>query len=55
MVTALKEVSLIEWQRRYQNEEDCRKRLFELRWPQGFVCPRCQGKDYHNLPKRQLF
>jgi transposase-like protein len=49
------EISLIEFQQRFQSEEDCEKRLFELRWPDGFVCPRCGGKDYYNLPKRHLF
>ena len=55
MVKKYQEISLIEFQRRFQSEEDCRKRLYELRWPQGFICPCCGGQDYYNLPKRQLF
>ena len=55
MVKKYQEISLIEFQRRFQSEEDCRKRLFELRWPQGFICPCCGGQDYYNLPKRRLF
>ena len=50
-----KEISFFEFQQRFQTEENCRRRLFELRWPDGFVCPRCGGKDYYNLPKRRLF
>ena len=23
------------------NEEACRSYLFEMRWPDGFVCPKC--------------
>jgi len=55
MVKKYQEISLIEFQRRFQSEEDCRKRLFELRWPQGFICPCCGGQDYYNLPKRRLY
>ncbi|SDO10016.1 Transposase zinc-ribbon domain-containing protein [Paenibacillus sp. yr247] len=29
---------------RFQTEEDCEKFLMELRWSNGFCCPRC---DYH--------
>ena len=27
------ELSLPDFQKKYQTEEDCEKRLFELRWP----------------------
>ena len=33
--------SLIEFQRRFSDEEACAKYLFAARWPQGFVCPGC--------------
>jgi len=49
------EISFFEFQQRFQTEEDCRKGLFEIRWPEGFVCPRCGEKEYYDLPKRQLF
>jgi len=26
---------------RYSTEEQCRKYLFQIRWPEGFVCPKC--------------
>jgi transposase-like protein len=29
---------------RFSSEEECRDYLFALRWPEGFVCPRCQGR-----------
>jgi transposase-like protein len=33
----------LELERRFATDEACREYLFQLRWPTGFVCPRCQG------------
>jgi len=33
--------SLIEFETRFNSEEFCRDYLFQLRWPNGFKCPRC--------------
>ncbi|MBW2148690.1 MAG: transposase [Deltaproteobacteria bacterium] len=44
----------MEFQKKYQTEQDCEKRLFELRWPQGFVCPSCGHHDYYFGSKRKL-
>jgi len=35
--------TLLELEARFRDEESCRAYLFALRWPEGFVCPRCQG------------
>lgn len=35
--------TILELERRFSTEEACRAYLFQLRWPEGFVCPRCQG------------
>jgi transposase-like protein/ribosomal protein L37AE/L43A len=32
---------LLELEARFSTEEACRKYLFQLRWPEGFECPRC--------------
>lgn len=37
--------SLLELERRFSTEGDCREYMFRLRWPEGFVCPRCQGRE----------
>ena len=34
--------TLAEFERRFATEEACREYLAALRWPQGFVCPRCR-------------
>jgi transposase-like protein/ribosomal protein L37AE/L43A len=36
--------TLMELERRFSDEARCRAYLFALRWPHGFVCPRC-GSD----------
>src|SRR3989304_6070730 len=36
--------TMMELERRFSTEEDCRQYLFALRWPEGFVCPRCGGR-----------
>jgi transposase-like protein len=35
--------TILELERRFATDEACREYLFQLRWPNGFVCPRCQG------------
>ena len=32
-----------ELETRFGTEQACRDYLFALRWPEGFVCPRCGG------------
>ena len=49
------ETNLLEFQKKYQTEQDCEKRLFELRWPQGFVCPSCGHHEYYFVSKRKLY
>lgn len=33
--------SLIEFQSKYGTEESCEHALFQLKWPDGFKCPKC--------------
>lgn len=33
----------MEFDELFGTEEACRDYLFDVRWPRGFVCPRCQG------------
>jgi transposase-like protein len=37
--------TLMEFEKRFSSEEDCLKYLFQLRWPDGFRCPRCQHQE----------
>jgi len=33
--------TMIEFEQRFITEEACREYLYEIRWPDGFICPRC--------------
>lgn len=35
----------LELEKRFATDEACREYLFALRWADGFVCPRCQGRQ----------
>lgn len=37
--------TLLELEKRYSSEEACVEYLARLRWPSGWVCPRCAGND----------
>ena len=37
--------TLQELEQRFSTSDACRKYLYLLRWPDGFVCPRCGGRD----------
>ena len=37
--------TLQELERRFSNEGACRQYLFALRWPEGFLCPRCAARN----------
>jgi transposase-like protein len=36
--------TLLEFEERFVTDQACRDYLFQLRWPGGFVCPRCGGQ-----------
>jgi transposase-like protein len=38
--------TLEEFEKEFSTEEDCRDYLFSLRWPDGFVCPKCGNNKY---------
>jgi transposase-like protein len=45
-------VSLIE---RFHDEDDCRRYMEGLRWPNGIACPRCGGETISRIKKRGQF
>ena len=46
--------TIFEFEQWFPDEEACVKFLIASRWPDGFMCPRCAGKEYFWLPKRTL-
>ncbi len=47
-------ISLIQFQKKFRTEKDCQRRFFQMRWPHGFICPRCGHDQYYDLQKRGL-
>lgn len=46
--------TLQEFQARFPDEAACWEALRQARWPQGFVCPRCQGRRSAWIATRRL-
>ena len=38
--------TILEFEKRFATEAACREYLFGLRWPEGFICPACGGREY---------
>jgi hypothetical protein len=47
--------SLREFGRRFRNETDCEEFLFQVRYPDGFACPRCGSSRGWPLDGKRLF
>ena len=41
--------TVLEFEKRFATDEDCREYLYSLRWPEGFSCPRCAGSQYWQM------
>jgi transposase-like protein len=50
-----KSPSILEFQPRFATEKDCARFLFEKRWPNGWVCPRCGATKCYPIRGRKLF
>ena len=37
--------TILELERRFATDESCREYLKQLRWPRGYICPRCRGEN----------
>ena len=48
-------MTLLEFQEKFSTEEACLEHLRKMKWPEGFVCPRCGHDRCFDLPKRKLF
>ena len=46
--------TILEFEQCFPTEEACRRYLFQLRWPEGFCCPRC-GHRQAWATKRRLY
>lgn len=48
-------LSAAKFQRLYGTEDLCHAALVRMRWPDGFVCPKCNGRAHAYLKPRRLF
>lgn len=50
-----KGLSLADFNRLYGTEALCHAALVEMRWPDGFVCPKCRGSKHSYCQPKRLF
>jgi hypothetical protein len=50
-----KSLSEVEFERLYGTEELCRAALEKWRWPNGFICPACDGRQHYFIKTRGLY
>lgn len=41
--------TMTEFEQRFQKDEACREYLYQMRWPDGFICPRCSHQKYWKM------
>ena len=54
MARAIK-VSFKEFRQYYSTEDACRAELFHLRFPKGFVCPKCGCMEFYSIRNRNTY
>jgi len=47
-------LTVMDLEKQFSTEEACRNYLFRLRWPNGFVCPRCQTPGGWSASRERL-
>lgn len=48
-------MGFVAFSERYATEEVCRQKMFEMRWPEGFVCPKCGAHSFCFVEKRNCY
>ena len=48
-------ISMLEWQQRYGKEAACAATLAKIRWPQGFICPKCGNNSAWFITTRKIY
>lgn len=48
-------MTILEFQDKYGTEDQCRQYLFDKRWSNGFICPKCGYGEYFNVKSRNLY
>ena len=45
--------TMLDFEKNFSTEEACREYLYQLRWPEGFVCPRCGHRKAWSTRRNQ--
>jgi predicted RNA-binding Zn-ribbon protein involved in translation (DUF1610 family) len=48
------ELNLLVFQKRFRTERACAKALERMRWPEGFVCPKCGHRHGYRIARGRL-
>jgi transposase-like protein len=48
-------LSLRRFMERFRDDEACRQYIYKLRWPHGFICPRCGEKRHTHIRARNIY
>ncbi len=46
--------TMLDFMRQFPDDNSCRAYLEKMRWPNGFVCSRCQGTSVSHIASRRL-
>jgi transposase-like protein len=49
------EMSFMGFIDKFKTEKDCRDHYFNIKWPMGFVCPKCGHTEYSFIESRNLY
>lgn len=47
-------LSVFEFNQRYRSEKDCLLAIEKMRWPNGFICPKCEHDDGYRLSRKRV-
>lgn len=48
-------ITVFDFEKHFSSEEDCYNHLILLRWPNGFVCPRCGSTDHYFITTKKRY
>jgi transposase-like protein len=48
-------MSFLQFAKKFGGEDACRAHLFGIRWPEGFICPKCGGRHYYEITTRNKY
>jgi transposase-like protein len=48
-------INFKEFRERFSDESACKNYLYQLRWPEGFTCPKCGRREFSFVKSRKIF